>query len=60
MITSFILGAVVASVVWFFVWRNNKNLIAKKLEDLDKVVSSIETTEVGANIKEKVDKIFKK
>jgi arginine exporter protein ArgO len=60
MITSFILGAVVASVVWFFVWRNNKNLIAKKLEDLDKVVDGIESTDFGAGVKEKINEIFKK
>lgn len=32
---SFLLGVLVASVVWFFVWKNNKTKFTKVLEELE-------------------------
>lgn len=49
----FILGALAASVVWFFVWRNNKKEFASALEMLDK---SKLTSEVAYQF----DKLFSK
>ena len=60
MITSFVVGAVVASIIWFFVWRNNKNSFATKLEDLDKFVGDLEDTKTVQAIKTKLDDIFNK
>jgi len=50
---NFILGLVVASVVWFFVWRNNKQKFVEALQTLDK---SKFTTEVAVQF----DKLFSK
>ncbi len=38
-IICFGLGMATASAVWFFVWRNNKDLIRKQAEKLDTVVT---------------------
>lgn len=38
MIIGFIAGVVVASVAWFFVWRNNKIEFEKQITTLNKVV----------------------
>ena len=38
----FVAGMVVASVIWFFVWRNNKDLIRKQAEKIDTLVTEIE------------------
>ena len=33
------LGMIAASVIWFFVWRNNKELLKQKMDELDQIVS---------------------
>lgn len=34
-VISFLLGATASSVVWFFVWRNNKNKFKSALDKID-------------------------
>jgi len=34
----FLAGMVAASVIWFFVWRNNKTLIQEQAAKLDELV----------------------
>lgn len=61
MIIAFILGAVCASVVWFFVWRNNKKKFVDTLNDINVVVTSVEeNSELADKVKEKVDGFFNK
>ena len=31
-----LLGVIVSSIVWFFVWRNNKKLLIDTLDQLDR------------------------
>lgn len=38
----FILGAVVASLVWFFIWKNNKEKFEAMLADLESKVKQAE------------------
>jgi arginine exporter protein ArgO len=33
---NFLLGALAASVVWFFIWRNNKKQFVSALETIDR------------------------
>lgn len=47
----FFYGVIAASVVWFFVWRNNKKFFVEKLNNVDRVVSAFEDTEIGKAIK---------
>ncbi len=49
----FILGLVVASVVWFFVWRNNKQKFVDALQTLDK-------SKMAAEVATQFDKLFGK
>jgi hypothetical protein len=50
LIIAFGCGVVVASVAWFFVWRNNKQLIKDQAEKLDATV-----TEKLSEVKEKIN-----
>lgn len=38
-LSGLIIGGIAASAGWFFVWRNNKDLIKKQAEKLDKLYS---------------------
>jgi hypothetical protein len=49
----FILGVLVASVVWFFVWRNNKQKFVDALQTLDK-------SKLPAEVANQFDKLFSK
>jgi uncharacterized protein (UPF0333 family) len=40
-IIAFIVGVVVASVVWFFVWKNNKNKFAAALLEAEAKANAI-------------------
>ncbi len=49
----FLFGAFAASVVWFFVWRNNKKKFMGVMTRVDGVVSEYDTKEeIKARIKE--------
>ena len=37
-IFSFVGGAICASIVWFFVWRNNKKAFEAKIEALSNMI----------------------
>ena len=50
---NFFLGALVASVIWFFVWRNNKKQFASTLEDFDR-------SKLTAEAVNQFDKLFSK
>ena len=55
----FLLGAACASVVWFFVWRNNKEKFNKILGDLDQKVNEVEDKDIGNVVKDLLNKIKK-
>jgi len=38
-LTGIAIGIIIASVIWFFVWRNNKQLIKEQIEKIDKMVN---------------------
>lgn len=40
---SFLCGVLVASVVWFFVWKNNKTKFIKVLEELESKTNYIDS-----------------
>jgi hypothetical protein len=54
---AFGLGVVASSIIWFFVWRNNKKLFAAKLLEIDNIVNKAEETKIGAAIKDKINNI---
>ena len=50
-----VVGAVGASVVWFFVWRNNKQKFIEALQELNTVASSVqENTMLAKKFKAKL------
>lgn len=49
------LGAVIASIVWFFVWRNNKKRFeladVQAQEYIDLIESKLNSSELAASVK---------
>ena len=35
------IGAVAASIIWFFVWRNNKKYLVQKAEEADEYLAQL-------------------
>jgi hypothetical protein len=55
-ISSLVVGVIISSIVWFFVWRNNKKLFVSTLENVNKYLPETLPKEILDKVKLELQK----